>query len=205
MVSTRSTLSFTLHCIRQVGCSFDSGTGHIKTKWLVNVAWHFFAIFYGFFGSLDVLCCISWQFRSSIRKKLSHFESCELYLSSVWSRARFLPFVALHLAIFYISAAVIYILRKKNKWPEHTGQSPQVLPKIAMPGFRRHRGGWYISFMKFQQFELLYPGLAIQKRYLSNFMSFSFKLDVSRFKLITTLRATLGDENGENGSICWKA
>lgn len=37
---------------------------------------------------------------------------------------RFLPFVALHLAIFYISAAVIYILRKKNKWPEHTGFDP---------------------------------------------------------------------------------
>lgn len=39
---------------------------------------------------------------------------------------------------------------------------------------------------------------------LSNFMSFSF---VSRFKLklITTGWATLGDENGENGSICWKA
>lgn len=41
-----------------------------------------------------------------------------------FTTGRFLPFVALHLIIFYVSAAFIFILRRKNKWPEHTGFDP---------------------------------------------------------------------------------
>lgn len=34
---------------------------------------------------------------------------------------RFAPFIALRLMLFYVSAGVIFILRKKGKWPDHTG------------------------------------------------------------------------------------
>lgn len=46
-----------LHCIAsgRWDAALIVGWCDIKTKWLMNVAWHFLPIFYGFFASLDVL------------------------------------------------------------------------------------------------------------------------------------------------------
>lgn len=43
-----------------------------------------------------------------------------------------LPFVLLHLSLFYVSAAVIFLLRKKGKWPEHTGHLVLVATELML-------------------------------------------------------------------------
>ena len=38
----------------------------------------------------------------------------------------------LHLSLFYVSAAVIFLLRKKGKWPEHTGHPVLVATELML-------------------------------------------------------------------------